>query len=143
MVNLRLQKKLAAKVLKVGKDKVWLDPTKLNEIKEAITRADIRRLILKGYIKVLKRERKVKRVKQKSKKGPGRRKGTKYSRIGKKRVWINRVRAQRKLLKELKEKGKIDNLAYRKLYSMVKGGFFRSRSHLLLYAKQHNLIKGG
>jgi large subunit ribosomal protein L19e len=141
MVNLRLQKKLAAKVLKVGKDKVWLDPTKIKEIKEAITKADIRRLILKGYIKVLKKG-KVKKERKKGKKGPGKRKGTKYSRLDKKRVWINRVRSQRKLLRELKEKGKIDNLTYRKLYLMVKGGFFRSRSHLLLYAKQHGLIKG-
>ena len=41
-MNLKLQKELARKVLKVGKDRVWIDPDHLEEIKEAITRADIK-----------------------------------------------------------------------------------------------------
>ena len=49
-----LQKRLAAQVLKVGQSKVWLDPEHLKEIKEAITKADIRKLIMKGWIKAKK-----------------------------------------------------------------------------------------
>ena len=48
------QKKIAAKILKVGETKVWLDPTKVKDIEAAITKADIRRMIQKGAIKVLK-----------------------------------------------------------------------------------------
>ena len=32
MVSLKLQKRLAASVLKCGKGKVWLDPNEMNEI---------------------------------------------------------------------------------------------------------------
>ena len=32
MVNLRLQKRLAASVLKVGINRLWLDPNEANEI---------------------------------------------------------------------------------------------------------------
>ena len=35
MVSLKLQKRLAAEVLKCGKRKVWLDPNEVNEISMA------------------------------------------------------------------------------------------------------------
>jgi hypothetical protein len=38
MVSLRLQKRLAASVLKCGKNKVWLDPNEINEISMANSR---------------------------------------------------------------------------------------------------------
>lgn len=38
MVLLRLQKRLAASVLKCGKRKVWLDPNEVNEISMANSR---------------------------------------------------------------------------------------------------------
>lgn len=140
MTKLDFQKKIAAKILKVGKTKVWLDPEHLKDIKNAITRADIRKLILKGWIKAL--PGKIKRKKGKRKrKGPGRRKGGKYAKISRKRIWMNKVRTQRKFLRELKKKEKISISDYRKLYKLVKGGVFRSRAHLSLYLKQKGIIK--
>jgi hypothetical protein len=38
MVSLKLQKRLAASVLKCGKRKVWLDPNEVNEISMANSR---------------------------------------------------------------------------------------------------------
>jgi hypothetical protein len=38
MVSLKLQKRLAASVLKCGKGKVWLDPNEVNEISMANSR---------------------------------------------------------------------------------------------------------
>jgi len=140
MVKVNLQKRLAAKILKVGKSRVWLDPEHLKDIKNAITRADIRRLILKGWIKSLPKKVRVKKERKK-RRGEGKRKGKKHSIVPKKRVWINRVRPQRRLIKELKEQKKISASDYRKLYRLVKSGMFRSRAHLLLYAKQRGLIK--
>jgi len=46
MSNLRLQKRLSAAVLKCGKKKVWLDPNESNEISNANSRQNIRRLIM-------------------------------------------------------------------------------------------------
>lgn len=135
-----LQKKLAAKILKVGKSRIWLDPSKKKEIEEAITRADIRKLIKKGYIKVL--PEKVKKRKEKRKKrGVGSKKGSKYSIISRKERWVSTVRALRKFLKELKEKNMITQETFKKTYRLVKGGMFRSKSHLKVYLKQRGLIK--
>lgn len=131
---------MAAKILKVGKHRVWVDPTKIKEVESAVTKADIRRIIKKGYIKVL--PEKIKKEKERKKrKGAGRRKGKKFAVFSKKERWILTVRALRKNLKEMKDEGKIDKRTYRKLYLMVKSGTFRSRSHLKTYLKQHGLIK--
>ena len=48
--NLRLQKRLAAAVLECGKKRVWLDPNEINEISNANTRQNIRRLLKDGLI---------------------------------------------------------------------------------------------
>jgi len=136
-----LQKKLAAKILKVGVSRIWLDPSKKKEIEEAITKADVRKLIEKGFIKVLKEKIRKKEEKKRRRRGPGSRKGGKYAIVSKKRRWINTVRPLRRMLKELKESGKIDNTTYRKLRKLVKGGVFRSRSHLLIYLKQRGILE--
>ncbi len=135
-----LQKKLAAKILKVGEKRVWLDPSQAKEIKAAITKADIRKLIQKKAIKVL--PEKIKKSKEKKKrKGTGRRKGRKYARVSKKEKWMSTVRSLRKMLKELRSSKQINRATYRKLYLLVKGGMFRSRSHLRIYLEQHGFIK--
>ena len=45
-----VQRRLAAHILKCGRNRIWLDPNKLDEIKEAITKTDIRSLINDGTI---------------------------------------------------------------------------------------------
>ena len=50
LVNLRLQKRLAASVLKCGKRKIWLDPNETNEIALANSRRNISRLQRDGLI---------------------------------------------------------------------------------------------
>ena len=49
-VSLKLQKRLAASVLKCGERKVWLDPNEINEIKLANSRRNIARLHQDGFI---------------------------------------------------------------------------------------------
>jgi len=136
-----LQKKLAAKILKVGISRVWLDSTKTKDIEAAITKADIRKLIQKGYVKALPKKLKKPKEKLKKRRGPGKKRGSKFAKITKKRRWIFTVRPLRKMLKELKVSGQIDNPTYRRLYKLVKGGVFRNRSHLKIYLEQHGLIK--
>lgn len=134
------QKSLIARALKVGKKRIRLNPEKSEQLKEAITRADLRSVVgtaikvekKKGVSKSRTRQRKEQQKKGR-RKGPGSKKGAKYSRIKKKELWMNRVRAQRKLLSELKIREKVTKEAYRKLYRMITGGFFRSRAHLKLY----------
>merc|ERR1712179_146761 len=50
MSTLRLQKRLASSLLKCGKKKIWLDPNESNEIANANSRQNIRKLIKDGLI---------------------------------------------------------------------------------------------
>jgi large subunit ribosomal protein L19e len=139
--KLTLQKRLAAKILKVGESKVWIDPTKIKDAQSAITRIDVKKLIKQGIIKKLPSKVKMPKKKKKKRRGTGSRKGSKHARLPKKRRWINTVRPLRRMLRELKAEGSIDNRTYRRLYMLVKGGQFRSRSHLRIYLKQHGILK--
>lgn len=140
---MNLQKKLAAKVLKCGINKVWISP-KNEKVKQAITRMDIRRFIKEGAIKKIPAKKVSKKVKKKAnQQRMGSRKGAKGARRGKKTSWLRIVRPQRRLLKELKENDQLQAHAYRRLYRLVKGGMFRSKAHLMTYMKDKKLLKKG
>ncbi len=151
MTNLSLVRRLAAEVLGVGETRIWIDPSRIEDAAQAITREDVKRLIKEGVIKVLppntpSRGRWRIRHEQRKKgrrRGHGKRKGRIGARAGKKEQWVAKVRAQRRFLKMLKEKGIIDKKTFRMLYRLVKGGFFRSVSHIKLYIKEHKLAKTG
>jgi large subunit ribosomal protein L19e len=135
------QKKIAAKILKVGESKVWLDPTKAKDINAAITKADIRKMIQKGAIKILKQKTVKPKRREKRRRKAGSKKGAKYSIVTRKRKWINTVRPLRNMLKELRDSKQIDSKTYKNIYLLIKGGMFRSRSHLKIYMEQHGLLK--
>ncbi len=146
---MKVQKRLAAKLVKKSPKKVKLDPNRLDEIKEAITKVDIKALIKDGAIKILQdkgvsRARARKNKKQKvrgRKKGHGSRKGKANARLGDKKKWMNKIRLQRAFLKELKQKSKLTPEVYKNLYRKAKGGFFRSKRHIKLYITEHKLVK--
>lgn len=143
-----LQKKLASEIMDCSPNRIKLDPDKLSEIKEAITKFDVRNLIKKGIIKALPargtskvRIRQAKKQKRKGRrKGQGSRKGTFSARTNEKSTWINNIRLQRELLFSLKEKKLIKSKIYRDLYNKAKGGYFRSIRHIKIYLKEHNLV---
>ncbi len=143
------QKKIAAKVFKCGLSRVWIDPTRLSDVEDAITTEDVRRLIKDGVIKVLPKQgisssRKSKMMKQRKKgrrKGHGSRKGTSGARAPPKALWMKRIRSLRALLKEMRDQGVIERRTYRNLYSVSKSGFFRSKSHLMTHIERNNLLK--
>ena len=148
-MKIRTQRRLASGILKCGINRVWLDSARLKEIKEAITKRDIRSLINKDAIKKLPekgissfRSKYLKQQKRKGRRvGKGSRKGYRTARLPKKRLWINLVRAQRDFLKRGRDKGLISKKIYRDLYLKSKGGFFRSVRHIKLYLEEHKLIK--
>ena len=127
--------------MKVGQSKIWLDPENKKDMATAITKADVRKLIMKGMIKVRADTPSIKQKRKKGKRKEGSRRGSKHAIVTAKTKWITTVRALRGMLKDLKIKGQLDNQTYRKLYMLVKGGMFRSRSHLRIYIEQHHLLK--
>jgi len=141
--KLSLQKRLAADLLGCGVNRVRFDPKRIDEVSEAITREEIKFLIKDGAIykapeKGISRGRARARKKRK---GPGSRKGGKYSRVTRKEFWMAKVRAQRKRLKQLKEKKLITTSTYRKIYKMVKAGAFKSTAAMLEYLKEKKLLR--
>ncbi len=147
---MKLQKRLAAQVLECSPKRVVFDENKLDEIKEAITKADIRKLIAAGSIIVLQKKgisqgRSKQRKLQKSKgrlRGHGSRKGRTGARgETPKRRWINKVRLQRRFASTLKNSNAIDKQIYKDLYRKIKGGFFRSKRHIELYLEEQGAVK--
>jgi len=150
-MRLKVQKRIAQSLFRVGRKRIKFDPEKLGDIKEAITKGDIKGLVNRGTIQIKQktgqsRSRARKKLVQKRKgrqKGKGSRKGTSAARLKPKKVWMAKIRVQRLFLKTLKEKSMIDNSTYNNLYLKAKGGFFRSRRHLKTYIEERKLLKNG
>jgi len=148
-MRLTSQKRIAGSVLKCSVKRIHFDPEHLNDIKEAITKQDMRELInanivQKRQIKGISRARANKILKQKRKgrkKGYGSRKGTKTARLPRKEAWMAKIRAQRNYIKTLREKKKIDTALFRDLYMKSKGGYFRNVRHIQFYLTERGIIK--
>jgi large subunit ribosomal protein L19e len=149
MPNLRSQKNIAARIMKCGVTRVWLDPARSADIAEAITAADVRRLINDGVIKKLQkignssfRKNYVLAQKKKGRRrGTGSKKGKKKAKMPKKAQWMTRIRSIRRLLVELKTGGRIDAKAYRDVYIKARSGFFRSKAHVMIYLERNNMLR--
>ncbi|MCD6473587.1 MAG: 50S ribosomal protein L19e [Thermoplasmata archaeon] len=149
MMDLRMQRRLAAQLLKCGENRVYMDPENIEEIAKAVTRRDVENLIKQGLIKARKkrgnsRGRIRKKMAQKAKgrrRGHGSRKGKATARLPRKRRWIQTIRPIRAYLRELREKGLIDRHTYRRYYLRAKGGQFKSKAHLKLHMEMEGVLK--
>lgn len=148
-MKLHKKKRLAANLLGVGKNKVKMDTEQLDEISGALTRRDIAHLIKQKTITIKPHSRQSKvRVRKnliKKRKGrkqnTGSRKGSQKTRNPPKKVWMTKIRLQRKYLTGLKSKKMISTVDYRVLRAKAKGGFFRSLRHLKLYSTERGMVK--
>lgn len=147
-MNLKTQKRIAAKVLNCSPKRVVFDSASSQDIKDAITRADIRNLVKSNVVTKVhekntsrSRARKIAIQKAKGrKKGTGSRKGKHSARLPSKRTWIAKVRLQRSFVKELKDKKLISPKTYRDVYAKIQGGYFRNKRHIKLYLEEQSLF---
>ncbi len=129
---------MAARILKAGETKIWIDPEHKGRVAQAMTREDVRGLIKeraiakrrdKAHSRGSARVLMVKKSKGR-KKGKGKRQGTKKTRMGTKQRWIANVRAQRKALRELKKSGAKFPVPPREVYMLISGNYFKGKKYV-------------
>jgi len=151
MPDLSNQRRLAAALLRCGEGRVWIDPASQEELADAVTRSDLRSAIKAGVIRRkripgtsrVRARRHDAEVAKGRHSGPGSRRGNPRARLPKKDRWMRRIRAQRSLLRDLREKKKIPPAVYREFYRRAKGGMFRSRAHLIVNLRLAGHLKEG
>ena len=143
VVNLKAKKRLASRVTGVGVHRIRFDSDHLDDIADAITRGNIRSLITANTIQIkpftgTSRGRAQDKKDQKKKRGTGQgsKQGKKGARVGKKEVYVAKVRALRRLLKIAKDRKDITNPEFWVLYKKVGGNTVRNKAHLRLLMEE-------
>ncbi|MDT7875678.1 MAG: 50S ribosomal protein L19e [Sulfolobaceae archaeon] len=145
MPEFALQRRLAAEIAKVGENNIKFNVDYVDEIADALTREDIKKLIKDGKIIIEKprgvsraraREKQLKRKLRSEGRKHGSKKGPKGARVGKKEVWVNKIRKIRKYLRWLRDNNIIDRRTYRLLYRKAKGNTFKNLSDVKTYLSQ-------
>jgi len=147
MTNLKSQRRLAAQILKVGQNRVWINPERMDDVETAITREEVKKLIHEKVILSLPEagvsRSRAKAVQEKKRmgrrKGAGSRTGTGHAKVSKKEAWMSKIRSLRKRLRELKASRIITENTYRKVYAIAGSGKFESVAELERYLKAHDL----
>ncbi len=129
-MNLRSKKQLAANTFGVGKSRIMFVNERIEEIKEAITKQDMRNLLQDGAIII-------KEVKGRSK-NVGKKKKRKFSKRRKnvntrKKDYVILTRKLRKLISDRKKKGEINKEEEKKLRNRIRNKMFKSKAHLKEY----------
>ncbi len=138
-MSVKFSRRAASQILGRGENALKLRPESMEEIRKAITRDDVRKLIESGAIVAIKPKSELhkKAKSEHRKRGPGKRRGSLNARRG--RVWEKKVRSQRLLLKRLKLMKKLDNQTFKRYYLLAKGNAFPDKRSLLLHLSDEGI----
>jgi large subunit ribosomal protein L19e len=147
MTDLSSQRRLAAQILKIGQNRVWINPEHMGDVEGAITREEVRKLIHEKVIvslpeKGVSRSRaKIIRGKKREGRrgGPGSITGAGFAKVTQKQAWMIRIRSLRRKLRELKANRIITEDTYSKYYRMAGSGRFQSIAELERNLKANDL----
>ena len=126
-MKLENKKELAARTLGVGKGRIVFNKNKLQDLKEAITKQDIRDLHASGAIIIKEVKGRKKIVKRKSRRRAG---SFKLKVKNSKRSYITLTRKLRKYIQSLRVKKMISQESYLKLRKEIRAGSFKNLSYL-------------
>ena len=129
-MNLGKKKRLASRTLKVGKERIVFLESRLKEIKESITKQDIRDLKEEGAIIVKEIKGRKKKKKLTKRRGFGKIKKKVNKR---KEKYVIMTRKLRKYVTERKKKGKISREEFYDVRKKIRNKVFRSKNHLKEY----------
>lgn len=126
-MKLENKKTFAANVLGVGKARIIFNQNRLEEIKEAMTRQDIKDLFADGAISV----REIKGRKAIVRRKTRRRAGSRRQIVpGKKRRYITITRKLRAYVEELRKSEKLTEEQFQILRKEIKASAFGDKAHL-------------
>lgn len=132
-MKLNKKKELAAKALKVGKKRIILDVQRLEEIKEAITKQDMKDLAKAGIIKIKDKKGRKKTKKRKTRKKEGKiRKRVKK----KKQEYVKITRKLRAYIAALRKESRINSEEYNDLRKKIRARTFKSKAQLKEYLEE-------
>ena len=133
-MNLRTKKQLAARAFNVGKERIIFVNERLDEIKEAITKQDMKDLHKEGAVKIREVSGR-KTVKKKKSRSPGNiRKKARSS----KRDYMIMTRKLRKYAKDLKMKGELSKDEFAGIRKKIRNKAFKSKAHMKEYTERKN-----
>lgn len=140
-MSIKFTRRAAARVMHRGESKIRIKKDAVQDAQKALTTDDVRDLVKSGKVYAIKIKHnmstrgKIAKIKkaQGRGRGPGSRRGTWKARMGV--DYKKRIRAQRRVLKALKEDKTLDNIAFKKFYLLVKGGTFANKWTLINHIK--------
>lgn len=126
-MQLSKKKELASRTLKIGKSRVIFNTQRLDEIKEAITKQDIKDLVSSKAIIIGEITGTKTRVKRKTR----RRAGSMKKKVNtRKRDYMTLTRKLRAYLSELKKHGTVGAEDFWKIRKEIRAKQFRSKAHM-------------
>ncbi|MCA9487668.1 MAG: hypothetical protein KC516_01765 [Nanoarchaeota archaeon] len=131
-MNLSRKKALAARTLRVGKEKISFVQARLNDIKEAITKQDIQQLKAEGAIVVKNPSGRRKNAKKHNKRSTGNIKKKVKTR---KKDYVIMTRKLRAFSLELFKQNRINKEELKEIRKKIRNRYFKSKSHLKSYVE--------
>lgn len=128
-MNLSKKKELAKRTFGVGEDRIVFVESRLNDIKEAITKQDMRDLRQDKAI-IIKEKKGRKKVIRKRRRSTG---NIRKKINTRKRDYVILTRKLRKYVSEIKNQGKISKEEVNDIRKKIRNKAFRSKSHLKEY----------
>jgi len=126
-MNLSKKKLLAVRTLKVGKERIMFVQSRLAEMKEAITKQDIRDLVKDGAIVIKEIKGRTKNKKRKTRRSTGNiRKKIKT----RKKDYVALTKKLRVFVEHLEKSGKITKDEKKELRKRIRNKDFRSKANL-------------
>ncbi len=126
-MNLEKKRALASRALNIGKNRISFNPERLNEIKDSLTKQDIRDLVSSRAILI----KEIKGRKQNEKRKTRRREGSiKQRNIDTKGEYMLLTRKLRSYLLHQRSRGLIPQELFLKVRKEIKSSSLRSLSHL-------------
>lgn len=125
-MNLANKKELAARTFNVGKDRIIFLESRMSEIKEAITKQDLKDLRNDGAI-LIKEKQGRRKVEKKRSRSPGNIRKNVNTR---KQDYVIMTRKLRNYVSNLKRRGEISREESLDLRKKIRNKFFRSKAHL-------------